>query len=95
MKPNIWREIYEKRGKRDQAIQYYMMSLVAEDASPVARAKLTALGVKDIDRRMPDARTELSAARHRGAQQIRQRHGGILPAGLARQGRAGEVHQGR
>ena len=53
-------EIYEKRGKRDQAIQYYMISLVAEDASPVARAKLTALGVKDIDNRMAEARAELA-----------------------------------
>jgi tetratricopeptide (TPR) repeat protein len=53
-------EIYEKRGKRDQAIEYYMLSLVAEEASPLARPKLTALGVKDIDRRMADARTELA-----------------------------------
>ena len=53
-------EIYEKRGKRDQAIQYYMMSLVAEDASPAARAKLTALGVKDIDSRMANARADLA-----------------------------------
>jgi len=53
-------EIYEKRGKRDQAIEYYMLSLVAEQASPVARPRLMALGVKDIDRRMGDARTELA-----------------------------------
>jgi tetratricopeptide (TPR) repeat protein/transglutaminase-like putative cysteine protease len=52
-------EIYEKRGKREEAIEYYMLSLVAEDASPVAGAKLAALGVKDIDRRMGDARVEL------------------------------------
>ncbi len=60
MKPNIWREIYEKRGNRDQAIRYYVLSLVAEGASPNARARLTALGVKDIDRRMPDARADLA-----------------------------------
>ena len=53
-------EIAEKRGKRDQAIDYYMLSLVAENASPDARGKLSALGVKDIDRRMPAARTKLS-----------------------------------
>jgi tetratricopeptide (TPR) repeat protein len=53
-------EVYEKRGNRDQAIRYYMLSLVAEGASPNARARLTALGVKDIDHRMPDARADLA-----------------------------------
>ena len=53
-------EIYEKRGNRDQAIRYYMLALVAEGASANARAKLTALGVKDIDRRLPDARADLA-----------------------------------
>jgi tetratricopeptide (TPR) repeat protein/transglutaminase-like putative cysteine protease len=51
-------EIYEKRGKHDQAIDYYLLALVAEDASPDARAKLMALGVTDIDKRMTGARVE-------------------------------------
>jgi len=52
-------EIYEKRGKREQAIQYYLLALVAESASPDARAKLTALGVKDIDSKLQGARAGL------------------------------------
>jgi tetratricopeptide (TPR) repeat protein len=51
-------EIYEKRGNRDEAINYYMLSLVAEEASPDARDRLTKLGVsdKDIDQRVAVAR---------------------------------------
>jgi tetratricopeptide (TPR) repeat protein len=49
-------EIYEKRGKRDQAIDYYTQALVAETPSSDARAKLTALGVTDVDKRMAAAR---------------------------------------
>ncbi len=58
-------EIYEKQGKKDQAIRYYAMSLVAENASPVARAKLTAMGLKDkdIDARMAAARGEMQKDR--------------------------------
>ena len=51
-------EIYEKRGKREQAIDYYIQSLVSEAPSSDARAKLTALGVSDIGKRMGDARTK-------------------------------------
>ena len=49
-------EIYEKRGKRDQAIEYYLLSLASDNPSPDARAKLTALGVNDVEKRMPEAR---------------------------------------
>ncbi len=52
-------EIAEKRGKRDEAIHYYVLALAAEDPSPPARARLTALGVTDIDRRITGARPEL------------------------------------
>ncbi len=56
-------EIAEKRGKRDEAIRYYVFSLVSENASPEARPRLTALGVKDIDARMTAARAELQSER--------------------------------
>ena len=56
-------EIYEKRGKRDQAIHYYVLSLAVEDPSPDARGRLTALGVKDVDHRLADARSELEKQR--------------------------------
>jgi len=56
-------EIYEKRGKRDQAIHYYLLALAAEDASPDARSHLTTLGVTDIDRKVADARPELQKQR--------------------------------
>jgi tetratricopeptide (TPR) repeat protein len=55
-------EIYEKLGKRDQAIHYYVLSLAAENASPDARSRLTALGVKDIDVRVAQARPEMQKA---------------------------------
>ena len=42
-------DMADKRGKRDDAINYYVLSLLSEDPSLTARAKLTALGVKDID----------------------------------------------
>ncbi len=56
-------EIYEKRGKRDQAIHYYVLSLAGEEPSPDARARLAALGVKDVDHRVADARSELQKQR--------------------------------
>ena len=52
-------EIYEKRGKRDQAIHYYVLALAAEGPSADARGRLTALGVTDIDRRIAEVRPEL------------------------------------
>ncbi|HLI62963.1 MAG TPA: tetratricopeptide repeat protein, partial [Terriglobales bacterium] len=51
-------EIAEKRGHRDQAIDYYRLALAAEDSTPEARAKLTAMGVKDIDSRMASVRAK-------------------------------------
>jgi tetratricopeptide (TPR) repeat protein len=58
-------EIYEKRGDRDKATNYYVLSLVVERPSPVARAKLTALGVKDIDQRVATARPKLEEHRNK------------------------------
>ncbi len=52
-------EISEKRGKRDQAIHYYVLALAAEDPSPDARARLAALKVTDIDHRIAEQRPEL------------------------------------
>ena len=51
-------EIYEKRGKREQAIDYYILSLISESPSSDARAKLAALGVTDVDKRMADAKAK-------------------------------------
>lgn len=56
-------EIYEKRGKRDDAIRYYLFSLLSENPAANARAKLEGLGVKDIDSRLANARTELQKQR--------------------------------
>ncbi len=54
-------EIYEKRGKRDEAVRYYIDSLAVESPGTEARARLTALGVKkDIDRKVADAKSELA-----------------------------------
>ncbi len=53
-------EIYEKRGNRDQAIDYYLLSLVPNRPSIEARVRLTALGVKDIDSRLAGARAKLA-----------------------------------
>lgn len=50
-------EIAEKRGHREEAINYYTLALATQDSSPEARDKLTAMGVKDIDSRMAAART--------------------------------------
>ncbi len=52
-------EIAEKRGHREEAIDDYMLALAAENSSPEARAKLTAMGVKDIDSRMAAARAKV------------------------------------
>ncbi len=52
-------EIAEKRGKKDEAIRYYLFSLIGENASPQGRDRLNTLGVKDIESRLPAARAEL------------------------------------
>ncbi len=56
-------EIYEKRGKKDEAIRYYLFSMISENPSADAMAKLQALGVKNADSRLPQARTELQKLR--------------------------------
>jgi tetratricopeptide (TPR) repeat protein len=56
-------EIFEKRGKRDEAIRYYIFSLLSENSSSEARAHLSTLGVKDVDARMATARAELQKLR--------------------------------
>ncbi len=56
-------EIAEKAGKRDAAIHYYLLSLAAERPSIDGRARLTALGVKDIDAKTAKVRPELSRDR--------------------------------
>jgi tetratricopeptide (TPR) repeat protein len=53
-------DIADKRGKRDDAINYYVLSLLSEEPSLTARAKLTALGVADIDKRMDAAKAKMS-----------------------------------
>ncbi|MGC2112631.1 MAG: DUF3857 domain-containing protein [Candidatus Korobacteraceae bacterium] len=52
-------EISEKQGKREEAIHYYALSLAAPEPSSEAPTRLTKLGVKDVTRRVNDARTEL------------------------------------
>ncbi len=56
-------EIYEKRGKKDEAIRYYIFSLISDNPESQARARLEALGVKNVDSRMAAARTELQNLR--------------------------------
>jgi hypothetical protein len=55
-------ELAEKRGNRAAAIEYYLQSLLAEGPSIDARARLTALGVSDIDARLAKMRPELQRA---------------------------------
>lgn len=52
-------EIYEAQGKRDQAIQYYLLGLTGDSPSVEAKAKLAALNVSNIDGRVDDARKQL------------------------------------
>ncbi len=56
-------EIAEKAGKRDAAIHYYLLSVAAEAPSIEGRARLTALGVKDIDAQTAKVRPELARDR--------------------------------
>ena len=57
-------EIYEKRGKKDEAIRYYIFSLVSDNPDSDARPRLEALGgVKDVDSRTAAARPELQNLR--------------------------------
>jgi tetratricopeptide (TPR) repeat protein/transglutaminase-like putative cysteine protease len=57
-------EIYEKRGDRDKAIHYYVLSLAENNPSDEARARLTALGVtKGLDQMIEQGRRELKQQR--------------------------------
>ncbi|HEY5174967.1 MAG TPA: DUF3857 domain-containing protein [Terriglobales bacterium] len=57
-------EIYEKQGKREQAIRAYLFSLGGDSPSDSARARLSALGVsKGVDDKVEEARRELQRQR--------------------------------
>ncbi len=57
-------EIAEKRGNRDEAVRYYVFSLVGSSPSVEGKSRLAALGITtDLDSRMEKARTELKAMR--------------------------------
>jgi len=57
-------EIYEKRGNRDKAIHYYVLSLAGENPSDEARKRLTALGVTSgLDAMIEKGRVELKQQR--------------------------------
>ena len=57
-------EIYEKQGKREQAIRTYLFSLAGDPPSDSARGRLTALGVsKGVDHRIEEARHEMQRER--------------------------------
>jgi Flp pilus assembly protein TadD len=57
-------EIYEKQGKREQAIRAYISSLAGDPPSDSARARLDALGVsKEIEHQVEEARRELQRQR--------------------------------
>ncbi|HEY4900512.1 MAG TPA: DUF3857 domain-containing protein [Terriglobales bacterium] len=59
-------EIYEKRGNKEEAIRYYVLSLVGQSPSDGARPRLAALGVSgDLDSRIEKGRTEMLALRTR------------------------------
>jgi tetratricopeptide (TPR) repeat protein/transglutaminase-like putative cysteine protease len=59
-------EIYEKRGNKDEAIHYYVLSLVGQAPSDDARKRLTALGVTgDLELRIEKGRAEMLAMRTR------------------------------
>jgi tetratricopeptide (TPR) repeat protein len=57
-------EIYEKRGNKDEAIHFYVLSLVGQSPSDQARPRLAALGVTaDLDSRIEKGRAEVLALR--------------------------------
>ncbi len=56
-------EIYEKRGKKDEAIRYYIFSLISDTPDSEARTRLTRLGIQNADSRMAAARTDLQKLR--------------------------------
>jgi hypothetical protein len=59
-------QLYEKRGKKDEAIHYYVLSLVGQSPSDQARPRLAALGVTgDPDSLIETGRAEMLALRTR------------------------------
>ncbi len=59
-------EIYEKRGNKDEAIHYYILSLVGQSPSDEARPRLAELGVTgDLDSRIDKGRAEMLVLRTR------------------------------
>jgi tetratricopeptide (TPR) repeat protein len=56
-------EISEKLDHRDAAVNYYLQSLATENPAFDARARLTALSVKDIDPKVAKARPEIQRER--------------------------------
>ena len=59
-------EIYERRGNKDEAIHYYVLSLVGQSPSVEARTRLAALGASsDLDSRIAKGKAEVQAMRTR------------------------------
>ena len=57
-------EIYEKQGKREQAIRAYRWALAGDPPSDIAPTRLSALGVsKGLDHKIEEARRELQRQR--------------------------------
>ncbi len=56
-------EMAEKAGKHDAAIHYYLLSVAAEQPSIEGGARLTAMGVKDVDAQVNKIRPELAHER--------------------------------
>ena len=57
-------EIYEQRGNKDQAIHYYVLSLVGQSPSDDARKRLAVLGASgDLESRIEKGRAEMQAIR--------------------------------
>jgi len=59
-------QLYEKRGKKEEAIHYYVLSLIGQSPSDQARPRLAELGVTgDLDSRIETGRAEMLALRTR------------------------------
>jgi tetratricopeptide (TPR) repeat protein/transglutaminase-like putative cysteine protease len=57
-------EVYEKQGKREQAIRVYLQALAANPPSDSARDRLSALGItKGVDQKIEQARQEMQHER--------------------------------
>jgi tetratricopeptide (TPR) repeat protein len=59
-------EIYDKRGNKDEAVHYYVLSLVGQSPGDEARPRLAALGVTgDLSSRIAKGRDQMQAMRTR------------------------------